>query len=205
MPQLRSGVRRPRPAAPSPPPPPPPKPATRGRPRTRLAAAKNINKSSQEEDPPLLLQPDTFVVEPPKENIVIEEEAVGVMGDERVGLSANKDKAVAAVPEEDANSPPLPERVLSYFIISILLFLNYHTFVFVFNNYLWILISIFKVQVGGSPLYKVERKLGKGGFGQVFVGRRERANAPGAVEVCFSFLHLGLSLYLQGFFFYVTF
>jgi len=43
-----------------------------------------------------------------------------------------------------------------------------------------------KVQVGGSPLYKVERKLGKGGFGQVFVGRRERANAPGAVEVCFS-------------------
>ncbi|KEH44539.1 casein kinase, putative [Medicago truncatula] len=155
MPQLRSGVRRPRPAAPSPPPPPPPKPATRGRPRTRLAAAKNINKSSQEEDPPLLLQPDTFVVEPPKENIVIEEEAVGVMGDERVGLSANKDKAVAAVPEEDANSPPLPERV----------------------------------QVGGSPLYKVERKLGKGGFGQVFVGRRERANAPGAVEVALKFEH----------------
>lgn len=29
-----------------------------------------------------------------------------------------------------------------------------------------------QVQVGGSPLYKVERKLGKGGFGQVFVGRR---------------------------------
>ncbi|KAF2559967.1 hypothetical protein F2Q68_00017814 [Brassica cretica] len=29
-----------------------------------------------------------------------------------------------------------------------------------------------RVQVGGSPLYKVERKLGKGGFGQVFVGRR---------------------------------
>lgn len=45
----------------------------------------------------------------------------------------------------------------------------------------------FKVQVGGSPLYKVERKLGKGGFGQVFVGRRERANAPGALEVSFWF------------------
>ncbi|KAJ0960214.1 hypothetical protein J5N97_001957 [Dioscorea zingiberensis] len=29
-----------------------------------------------------------------------------------------------------------------------------------------------KVQVGGSPQYKVERKLGKGGFGQVFAGRR---------------------------------
>jgi hypothetical protein len=148
MPQLRSGVRRPRPAAPSPPP--PPKPATRGRPRTRLAAAKNINKSSQEEDPPpLLLQPDTFVVEPPKENIVIEqeeeedEEAVGVMGDERVGLSANKDKAVAAVPEEDANSPPLPERVLSYFLNyhALLVFLRTHdgfqvvVVVFLFLNY----------------------------------------------------------------------
>ncbi|KAJ0429605.1 hypothetical protein HanHA300_Chr17g0659311 [Helianthus annuus] len=25
---------------------------------------------------------------------------------------------------------------------------------------------------GGSPQYKVDRKLGKGGFGQVFIGRR---------------------------------
>lgn len=40
-----------------------------------------------------------------------------------------------------------------------------------------------QVQVGGSPLYKVERKLGKGGFGQVYVGRRT-APGPGAVEVC---------------------
>jgi len=191
MPQLRSGVRRPRPAAPSPPP--PPKPATRGRPRTRLAAAKNNNKSSQE-DPPLLLQPDTFVVEPPKENILIEEEddeAVGVMGDERVGLSANKDKAVAAVPEEDANSPPLPERVLTS--LYLLCFSSCFVGVFNYDILLVFLMTVgfsfqfSKVQVGGSPLYKVERKLGKGGFGQVFVGRRERANAPGAVEVCFSF------------------
>ena len=29
-----------------------------------------------------------------------------------------------------------------------------------------------QVQVGGSPVYVVEKKLGKGGFGQVFVGRR---------------------------------
>ncbi|KAL5066676.1 hypothetical protein RYX36_017563, partial [Vicia faba] len=140
MPQLRSGVRRAR-AAPvtekqSEPPVKKntPAPRGRGRPRTRLVAKKS---------------------EPLTQQLLVVEEGVGVMGDERVGVSANKDKGVAAVPEEDANSPPLPERV----------------------------------QVGGSPLYKVERKLGKGGFGQVFVGRRERANAPGAVEVALKFEH----------------
>ncbi|PON65167.1 GPCR kinase [Parasponia andersonii] len=51
-----------------------------------------------------------------------------------------------------------------------------------------------KVQVGGSPLYKVDRKLGKGGFGQVFVGRRvsggnDRSTGPGAVEVALKFEH----------------
>uniref|UniRef100_A0A2N9FQ40 non-specific serine/threonine protein kinase n=1 Tax=Fagus sylvatica TaxID=28930 RepID=A0A2N9FQ40_FAGSY len=53
-----------------------------------------------------------------------------------------------------------------------------------------------KVQVGGSPLYKLERKLGKGGFGQVYVGRRvsavntnDRTTGPGAVEVALKFEH----------------
>ncbi|WOL01005.1 casein kinase 1-like protein HD16 [Canna indica] len=51
-----------------------------------------------------------------------------------------------------------------------------------------------KVQVGGSPVYKVDRKLGKGGFGQVFVGRRvsggmERTTGPGALEVAIKFEH----------------
>lgn len=37
-------------------------------------------------------------------------------------------------------------------------------------------------------MYKIERKLGKGGFGQVFVGRRvhggtDRTSGPGAMEV----------------------
>lgn len=52
-----------------------------------------------------------------------------------------------------------------------------------------------QVQVGGSPMYKLDRKLGKGGFGQVYVGRKmgpATVNArfgPGAMEViaCFVF------------------
>ncbi|MED6207967.1 Casein kinase 1-like protein hd16 [Stylosanthes scabra] len=51
-----------------------------------------------------------------------------------------------------------------------------------------------RVQVGGSPVYKVDRKLGKGGFGQVFVGRRvsggnDRTSGPGATEVALKFEH----------------
>ncbi|CAN6810528.1 unnamed protein product [Brassica oleracea] len=51
-----------------------------------------------------------------------------------------------------------------------------------------------QVQVGGSPLYKVERKLGKGGFGQVFVGRRisggnERSAGASILEVALKFEH----------------
>ncbi|PWA95046.1 hypothetical protein CTI12_AA053750 [Artemisia annua] len=43
-----------------------------------------------------------------------------------------------------------------------------------------------RVQVGSSPIYKTERKLGKGGFGQVYVGRRVTGGSgrtgPDAVE-----------------------
>ncbi|KAF8393432.1 hypothetical protein HHK36_021676 [Tetracentron sinense] len=52
-----------------------------------------------------------------------------------------------------------------------------------------------KVQVGGSPEYRIERKLGKGGFGQVYVGRRTGPSASGvitgsgAVEVALKFEH----------------
>ncbi|PKI71015.1 hypothetical protein CRG98_008596, partial [Punica granatum] len=53
-----------------------------------------------------------------------------------------------------------------------------------------------RVQVGGSPVYRLERKLGKGGFGQVYVGRRVSAGSsndittgPGAVEVALKFEH----------------
>lgn len=44
-----------------------------------------------------------------------------------------------------------------------------------------------QVQVGNSPTYKTERKLGKGGFGQVYVGRRVSGGSdrtgPDAIEV----------------------
>ena len=44
--------------------------------------------------------------------------------------------------------------------------------------------------MGNSPMYKIERKLGKGGFGQVYVGRRvsggTERTGPDALEVLFS-------------------
>ncbi|KAK4490972.1 hypothetical protein RD792_001693 [Penstemon davidsonii] len=52
-----------------------------------------------------------------------------------------------------------------------------------------------KVQVGGSPSYRIERKLGKGGFGQVYVGRRinppnpNERTGPNALQVALKFEH----------------
>lgn len=57
-----------------------------------------------------------------------------------------------------------------------------------------------RIQVGGSPPYKIDRKLGKGGFGQAYVGRRINAphpherNGAGAVEVSITFC---ISAYLS--------
>lgn len=57
-----------------------------------------------------------------------------------------------------------------------------------------------QVQVGGSPVYKIERKLGKGGFGQVYVGRRlsggTERTGPQAVEV-FNFLQFVLLYFFR--------
>ncbi|RCV09659.1 hypothetical protein SETIT_2G047000v2 [Setaria italica] len=50
-----------------------------------------------------------------------------------------------------------------------------------------------RVQVGNSPEYVTDRKLGKGGFGQVYVGRRVSGGAartgPDAYEVALKFEH----------------
>ncbi|KAG2686337.1 hypothetical protein I3760_09G001500 [Carya illinoinensis] len=47
-----------------------------------------------------------------------------------------------------------------------------------------------KVKVGNSPVYKIEKKLGKGGFGQVYVGRRVSGGTDAdAIEVALKFEH----------------
>ncbi|CAD6272596.1 unnamed protein product [Miscanthus lutarioriparius] len=52
------------------------------------------------------------------------------------------------------------------------------------------------VQIGNSPTYRLDRKLGKGGFGQVYVGRRisspsvsDRTPGANALEVAIKFEH----------------
>ena len=61
-----------------------------------------------------------------------------------------------------------------------------------------VIVCDIQVQVGGSPVYKIERKLGKGGFGQVYVGRRisggSERSGPQAVEVRAT-LNFGAVLY----------
>ncbi|CAI0543234.1 unnamed protein product [Linum tenue] len=50
-----------------------------------------------------------------------------------------------------------------------------------------------RVKLGNSPVYKIDRKLGKGGFGQVYVGRRVSGGAgrsgPDAYELALKFEH----------------
>ncbi|XP_019085139.1 PREDICTED: casein kinase 1-like protein HD16 isoform X1 [Camelina sativa] len=92
---------------------------------------------------------------------VKEEEQIRVSREDKKMDEHDSGGQAAPVPDDEGNTPPLPE----------------------------------KVQVGGSPMYKLDRKLGKGGFGQVYVGRKmgtATPNArygPGAIEVALKFEH----------------
>ncbi|KAA3472768.1 Casein kinase I-like protein [Gossypium australe] len=81
------------------------------------------------------------------------------------------DKIVGA--EEEASTTPVPEMLRADYVANT--------------------ISDIVVQVGNSPAYKVERKLGKGGFGQVYVGQRVSGGSdrigPDAIEVALKLEH----------------
>ena len=68
------------------------------------------------------------------------------------GLPPARQRAAAAAADPSAASPPpLSHNSLSHNSLSI---------------------STAQVQVGGSPVYILDKKLGKGGFGQVYLGKR---------------------------------
>jgi hypothetical protein len=98
---------------------------------------------------------------------------------------------VAAVADGDDKDAPVPERVRSSASVSSV---HLHHAPLCFETpcaptvQLWF---VAQAQVGNSPQYTVERKLGKGGFGQVYVGRRmgvtgraaQETTGPNAVQV----------------------
>ncbi|OMO86647.1 hypothetical protein COLO4_20992 [Corchorus olitorius] len=108
-----------------------------------------------------------------KELRVLREEVAEKKMDEYDSGGRSGDKGPGA--EDEGSTAPLPEKV--FYLLDFLLFWQ--------DFHFW----TFDVQVGGSPTYRIERKLGKGGFGQVYVGRRMGANGPGAIEVALKFEH----------------
>ncbi|RRT75993.1 hypothetical protein B296_00016339 [Ensete ventricosum] len=191
----------------------PSRPVAKGRQRVRLAKERRDLVEEAEGKGSDQLKEVIVVVEEEetkgKEPVNLAEEIRGkeIMGDDTGGLSANK----VAVQEEEGNTTPFPKKVLSLnkdsyaspgfsmHILGKLLMIQGTPFhldrqvsAVAEADLIVLLFIISFVQVGGSPVYKVERKLGKGGFGQVFVGRRvtggiDRTMGPGALEVLFSF------------------
>lgn len=119
------------------------------------------------------------------------------MEEESGGRSADK----AAAAEDDQCTDPLPERVsvafcIQSFVVDLACEGSFYLiiscklcalFPYDFIPYITLPYIVLQVQVGASPLYKLERKLGKGGFGQVYIGRRlsggTERTGPQAVEV----------------------
>ncbi|KAK9102325.1 hypothetical protein Sjap_019579 [Stephania japonica] len=112
-----------------------------------------------------------------------EEGKAGEVRMDGVNSGGGRNKAPAAA-DDDQSVPPLPEKVcMDVHVVALYSesgFLHFFSMVIHFQ--------LDRVQVGGSPVYRIERKLGKGGFGQVYVGRRTggastERSGPGAVEV----------------------
>lgn len=123
---------------------------TRGKTATAKKASPRTRKNGGSADPEQE-HGDIDVEDNPEaaDGAPMKEEAAHVSEKEE----AEKDKAK----EEEASTAPLPERVCTTARGSVVAYRAS---------------SSPQCQVGGSPPYIVERKLGKGGFGQVYVGRR---------------------------------
>ncbi|KAJ4850395.1 Casein kinase 1-like protein hd16 [Turnera subulata] len=183
MPELRRGLRRGR-AAPNLAPPPPkdcvknttPNPAPRlgKRPRTRLET-KRLREKEEEED-----KRKTKRVVTGNQVIVISD------GEEEEEESGLKDKELpVSIEEEDEDEDEMGDDSGGLSANNKAAAQEEEGSTAPFPE---------RVQVGGSPVYKIERKLGKGGFGQVFVGRRVNggnacSTGPGAMEVALKFEH----------------
>ncbi|KAH7520792.1 hypothetical protein FEM48_Zijuj08G0183600 [Ziziphus jujuba var. spinosa] len=93
-------------------------------------------------------------------------------------LVAQKSAEKLAAAEDEGSTSPLPERSANF---QMLCFLDHS------------IRGHGPIQIGNSPVYKLERKLGKGGFGQVYVGRRltggSGCSGPDAFEVALKFEH----------------
>ncbi|KAH7528483.1 hypothetical protein FEM48_Zijuj05G0077000 [Ziziphus jujuba var. spinosa] len=92
-------------------------------------------------------------------------------------LVAQKSAEKLAAAEDEGSTSPLPERSANF---QMLCFLDHS------------IRGHGPIQIGNSPVYKLERKLGKGGFGQVYVGRRltggSGCSGPDAFEVILFYL-----------------
>ncbi|KAB1227915.1 Casein kinase I [Morella rubra] len=132
--------------------------------RAAVARAKKLKLEKEEEK-----EPQQVIVISERDSGSERKKGKKVVGKEEKGVMADDSGGLsankAAGQEEEGNTAPFPEKTWGHM-----------------------------VSVGGSPIYKIERKLGKGGFGQVFVGRRlsggnERATGNGALEVALKFEH----------------
>ena len=74
---------------------------------------------------------------------------------------------------EDAAQAPIPEKVSTQRCWCwVFRSIRDHTQIIAYSSFSSLISSLLQVQVGGSPVYIVDKKLGKGGFGQVYLGKR---------------------------------